>query len=268
MLTSRFVSTVFCFGLLTLAACDKDESLGEVGSETQGESNSGGDSGTAGETEGESETDFSCPTEAMTCPDGTEVGRSGPDCEFDPCPGEGETDGSDTDDDPPLCAGDSAYQEPAACPSEGDGSPFVIDPGCYVACDTDAPECADGFTCMPIEINPCICDGADCCAACSAGSVMCVPTFTGDACDAFNGTEFTSVEEYECGPGKDGPLSCHWSISFSAGGEYLWSYSDLGQNGGFACKDGVVSVDNAPAMNISYDADSGVLTWDGVEYTQ
>lgn len=28
-----------------------------------------------------------CTMDAMICPDGTAVGRSGPNCEFDPCPG-------------------------------------------------------------------------------------------------------------------------------------------------------------------------------------
>jgi hypothetical protein len=29
-----------------------------------------------------------CTKDAKICPDGTTVGRSGPDCEFDPCPDE------------------------------------------------------------------------------------------------------------------------------------------------------------------------------------
>jgi len=29
-----------------------------------------------------------CTMEAKICPDGSTVGRSGPNCEFDPCPGE------------------------------------------------------------------------------------------------------------------------------------------------------------------------------------
>ena len=98
--------------------------------------------------------------------------------------------------------------------------------------------------------------------------MLCVPTFTGDACDAFVDATFTSIDEYECGIDPDGVVLCNWSISFSAGGDYLWNYSDVGQGGAFACKDGVVSIDNDPSLNISYDADSGVLTWDGIEYTQ
>ncbi|MBY0110704.1 hypothetical protein K2Y00_01730 [Patescibacteria group bacterium] len=31
---------------------------------------------------------MACPADAKICPDGTGVGRSGPNCEFAPCPGE------------------------------------------------------------------------------------------------------------------------------------------------------------------------------------
>lgn len=34
-----------------------------------------------------------CPMDAMTCPDGSTVGRVGPDCEFAPCPDEAPVDG-------------------------------------------------------------------------------------------------------------------------------------------------------------------------------
>jgi hypothetical protein len=36
-----------------------------------------------------------CTMDAKICPDGSAVGRSGPDCEFDPCPGELDDTGSD-----------------------------------------------------------------------------------------------------------------------------------------------------------------------------
>jgi hypothetical protein len=33
--------------------------------------------------------DAICTMEALVCPDGSEVGRAGPNCEFSPCPGLG-----------------------------------------------------------------------------------------------------------------------------------------------------------------------------------
>ena len=36
----------------------------------------------------QSDVPVACTMEAKTCPDGSSVGRVGPDCEFEPCPGE------------------------------------------------------------------------------------------------------------------------------------------------------------------------------------
>ena len=277
MLTRSFLTPVLCSALLTLAACDKEESLGEVESETAAESESEGDSGSAtdgesdsGDTEGDSDSGISCPTDAMICPDGSAVGRSGPDCEFDPCPGG--TD-SDTGGDPPpqACPEGGSYQEPAACPSEGEGTPYVIDPGCYVDCNPAEPACGNDEVCMTLETNPCICDdggeGPVCCDACSAGSALCVPVVTGDACDAV-AANYLSIEEYECGLTPDGLEMCQWQVNLEASGEYSWMYSDVGEGGNYACKDGVITLDNDPTHSANYDSDTGVLTWDGIEYAQ
>lgn len=35
--------------------------------------------------------EVACTQEAKLCPDGSAVGRTGPDCEFAPCPGEGQS---------------------------------------------------------------------------------------------------------------------------------------------------------------------------------
>ena len=255
--------------LLALAACDKDESLGELESETAAESETAGESTTTGEsTGGETEgadTGTICTDDAMICPDGTAVGRSGPDCEFDPCPGgtdSGETEGETGG---PVCAPDDEYFEPAGCPSK-EGIGYVIEPGCQTACDLEAPECGDGSICMPVEINPCICDGGDCCAACAAGAALCVPVAAGDACGALVGHTFSSVDEYECGIAKDGLIYCNWSIDLAANGQYNWLYSDLGEGGEYACQDGQLFLANNSVLEISYDADSGTLTWDGIDY--
>jgi hypothetical protein len=291
MLDYRFLSTVLCASFLALTACDKQESLGEVESETAGESDSQGETDTDGVNcpadamicpdgtavgrsgpdcefdpcPGDTDTDtdgIACPTDAMICPDGTAVGRSGPDCEFDPCPGD--TDG-DTDGDP-ICAPDDEFFEPAACPTEF-GNGYVIDADCQTECLIDTPNCDAHEICMPVEVNPCVCDeGEDCCAACAAGMTLCVPVSEGEACDAIVGNGFASLEEYECGLGKDGPVMCNWNIEFDTAGLYMWTYSDVGQGGEFACKDGAISLSNDPSLVISYDAESGILTWDGIEY--
>ena len=39
-----------------------------------------------------------CTRELKICPDGTGVGRTGPNCEFAPCPGEGEQDPPEPED--------------------------------------------------------------------------------------------------------------------------------------------------------------------------
>ena len=55
---------------------------------------------------------------------------------------------------------------------------------------------------------------------------------------------------------------------YLASGEYLWMYSDVGEGGNYACKDGVITLDNDPSHSANYDPETGVLTWDGIEYTQ
>lgn len=97
--------------------------------------------------------------------------------------------------------------------------------------------------------------------------MLCVPVLVGDVCDAIVGQSFTSVEQYECGIAKNGPVLCNWSIDLSANGDYLWMYSDLGEGGTYACKDGEIYLANNSVLEVSYDADSGILTWDGIEYT-
>lgn len=270
MLIQRYVSPLLCASLVALAACDKDESLGEVDSETTSDTT---ETKGTGETEGDSDTDVACPADAMICPDGTAVGRSGPDCAFDPCPGDtdGGTDtegdsGSSTGGDPPPFCKFSEYYEPASCPEKG-SSLYTIEPGCYIECDPKNPKICDTEVCMPVEVNPCVCDeGEDCCAACSSAMMLCVPVSSGPTCDAIVGTMFSSVEQYECGITKDGVEMCNWSIDFQESGDYLWSYSDVGEGGTYACKDGAIALDNNPSLQISFDPDTGVLTWDGIEY--
>lgn len=273
MLIRSLISPVLCSALLTLAACDKEESLGEVESETAADSESGSSSNTtsesesdSGDTEGDSDSGVDCPADAMICPDGTAVGRSGPDCEFDPCPGDSDSDSDSGEPPPPACSDGLGYQEPAGCPSEDGGTPYVIEPGCYADCDPGQPACGDGEVCMPLEVNPCICDeGNDCCAACSSGSALCVPVAAGEACDTVVGT-YLSLEEYECGISPGGVEMCQWQVTLENAGGYLWMYSDIGEGGNYACNNGVITLDNDPLHSATLDPVAAVLTWDGIEY--
>jgi hypothetical protein len=76
-----------------------------------------------------------CTAEAKICPDGSSVGRSGPNCEFAPCPG------ATT----PIACQDDAR----VCPDGtvlGRVGPTCEFPACPtpVACTTDAKQCPDG----------------------------------------------------------------------------------------------------------------------------
>ncbi len=265
MTTRSLLFPILCSALLTFAACDKEESLGEIESETAAESDASQSASAGTETGGDSDSGVNCSAEAMICPDGSAVGRSGPDCAFDPCPGGSD---SDTDDDVmPLCAPDDEYVEPAGCPLE-EANPYVIDPGCHTPCLIESPECGDDRICMAVQINPCVCDqseGEGCCDACGGAAMLCVPVLSGDACDMAVGT-YLSLEEYECGLSPDGVEMCQWSVSLEFSGEYVWMYSDIGEGGNFACKDGVITLDNAPSHEASLDPETGILTWDGIQY--
>lgn len=90
--------------------------------------------------------DVACTDDAKQCPDGSAVGRVGPNCEFAPCPGE-EKVGCTLE--AKLCPDGSAVGrvgpncEFAPCPGE---EPAVDDAqdACRVTCTTDVKECPDG----------------------------------------------------------------------------------------------------------------------------
>jgi hypothetical protein len=96
----------------------------------------------------------------------------------------------------------------------------------------------------------------------------------GDACADLAGKQFDSVAEYECGLGPDGPVPCHWRISFSesaSGGlNYDWQYSDVGASGPVQCQDGALTAEpqvsgQAPYTG-TYDPVAQTLVWDGIDY--
>jgi hypothetical protein len=100
----------------------------------------------AGEGSGDTEP-VACTDDAMTCPDGSSVGREGPDCHFAPCPSEEGTvctldamicpDGSSVGREGPEC-------EFAPCPGAADAPDNVTSDDCTVVCTKDAQICPDG----------------------------------------------------------------------------------------------------------------------------
>lgn len=219
---------------LVLAACvAKDsDSLGEL------ESSSDGDTGSATEGEATEGSGSSASTE------GEGSGETG--TPVDSCP------------DPALF-----HYEPSGCP-DGE-APLLPAAGCYEPCDGPEATCGVG-TCAQVEINPCVCpEGEGCCAACGATEWLCVELID-SICPQIVGTTFVSVEQLECGLEPMGPVLCNWQIVLAEDGSYLWTYSDIGQGGDYTCESGMVTVLDDPSLEVAYDPESDVLTWDGVDY--
>jgi len=126
----------------------------------------------------------------------------------------------------------------------------------------DEQACLDADACIPVyQGNDCTCDGGDC----TCQSYTFESCSNGDVCAFLDGKSFASVAELECGLTVDGPLPCHWSVSF-ADGRYDWHFSDVGQNGSFTC-DGA-TITGSGGISGTYDFDTGTLTWDDVVYMQ
>ena len=77
---------------------------------------------------------------------------------------------------------------------------------------------------------------------------------------------FSSVKELECGLGPDGPAYCHWSVRFE-GREFQWHHSDYVEVGSYTCEGDVVTGSSGPNVYTgTWDAATGLLTWEGVVY--
>ena len=89
-----------------------------------------------------------------------------------------------------------------------------------------------------------------------------------DPCSELDGASFASINAYECGLGPNGIFPCHWTIAFHDT-DFSWSYSDVMEDGTYACDDGAITGQAWGATySGQYDRDSGVLTWVGVQYTR
>ena len=83
-------------------------------------------------------------------------------------------------------------------------------------------------------------------------------------CPQIVGATFRSVDELECGLGREGPVLCNWQITFEEDGDYLWNYSDVGEGGTYGCQGGNLSISGESVVD--FDPATGILTWDGVDY--
>jgi hypothetical protein len=181
-------------------------------------------------------------------------------------PGSEGSEGSETGE-PSACTDPAlVYREPSACPDEFPVNPLLPAAGCYAPCDGPGSGCTVG-TCFEVQINPCVCaDGEDCCAACGAYEWLCVEGLSDTFCNFIIGTTFSSVEELECGLGPDGPVLCHWQVTFEEDGDWLWQYSDVGEGGTYTCEGGTLVLSD-PEIEFVVDLKVGALFWEGVEYT-
>jgi hypothetical protein len=92
-----------------------------------------------------------------------------------------------------------------------------------------------------------------------------------DWCDLDGTGPFSSVEELECGLAPEGEEAlCHWTVSLLSSMEFVWDHSDVTESGTWVCAGSEVSADlaNGDIIDASYNASTGVLTWDGVDYEQ
>lgn len=89
------------------------------------------------------------------------------------------------------------------------------------------------------------------------------------ACTTLENVSFSSISEQgDCGIGPDGPVSCHWSISFApndaTSSRFSWIYSDVGASGIVTCDaNGNLRSDEAEGY---VDESTLDLIWDGVAY--
>jgi len=157
---------IFCLAALSPVAfgCDLEKSIG--GLDESGGANDSKDT-QAADTYDDEDTGTACTLEALVCPDGSAVGRIGPNCEFAPCPGEGTTSAGGGSEEPVPCTGDARLcADGTSVGREGPNCEFApcpgeCDPG---VCKDPVPDvafapCDDGSLagafCMPDEAGEC-----------------------------------------------------------------------------------------------------------------
>lgn len=104
--------------------------------------------------------------------------------------------------------------------------------------------------------------------ACACLTSACGGTDEGpvlDACVEIEGQTYLSIDQYTCGVDND--ELCNWSLYF-AGGNFDWTFDDLDSAGSYTC-DGPMILGNttdASEYDGYIDADTGVLTWNQIDY--
>jgi len=93
-----------------------------------------------------------------------------------------------------------------------------------------------------------------------------LPTSEAPIGNALSTRRFVSIEKQEAGLGPDGAEVGHWFIDFSTS-TFEWAYSDVSESGTYVLigKE-VIGHSGGREFHGEYDPDSGILTWDGVEY--
>jgi hypothetical protein len=189
-----------------------------------------------------------------------ETGNDGPTSTDDGATSVAESGGPDACVDPAH-----AYFE-TPCAANNDGTPILPGAGCYEPCAGPGAACGVG-ACTQVQVDPCTCvEGEDCCLLCgSMGEWLCVESLPNVACEQIVGTTFASVEELTCGASPEGPIPCHYWITFEENGDFLWVQGDFGQGSQYTCEGGEVTLIGVDA-DLSFDPATGILTLDDVEY--
>lgn len=99
-----------------------------------------------------------------------------------------------------------------------------------------------------------------------------VVSLTGGPCEAVDSATFKSIEKQPGGPAPDDESTAfHWRVRFGDG-EFSYSHTDVVESGSYSCTaaDGAATIEATAGPDRTYtgtyDAQSGILEWDGVQY--
>jgi hypothetical protein len=131
--------------------------------------------------------------------------------------------------------------------------------GELVACTQEARQCSDGSFVGRTGPN---CEFVECPTIPEPESVKT------DGCNLVNNFSFRSIEKLDRGLGPNGIILGYWNVTFDEG-SFSWGFSDVGANGFYTCENNILEATlNGLGQNVSgrYNPDTGILTWDDIEY--
>jgi hypothetical protein len=112
-------------------------------------------------------------------------------------------------------------------------------------------------------------------SATDGGRASAVDSGFADACQAVANSTFLSTEPHECGLTPTGPATCQWRISFADNGasrQLSWALSDYMLTLVYQCSGYSLTAQSSsgtgPIYRGTYDPATGILTWDGFDYTK